>query len=379
MADRGVDRRKRVVLLGGGHAHVEVVRRLQGQGARVEIILVSPSRYAPYSGMLPGYIAGRYTFEDFNIDLQALCQRSNTTFHEGMAIGIDPETHRVRLADDTWLDYDVLSLDIGSTPSLPDGVSGGVAVKPIASFTARLDQLDHLAHKSENRLRLAVVGQGIAGIEVAFALRKRLDELISRDGRANGGVELHLVGRGPRLLPERSEHARKLVSEALLDQDIAHHPGFDVVALEGKTLVAADGRRLAVDEVVWTTSSGAPAWLRQTGLALDADGFVRVDAGLRSLSHPEIFAAGDVAALEDPRPKAGVFAVRAGPVLAENIRRTLCGKSLMRYRPQRAWLVLISLANGRTIADKWGLAASGRWITIWKHWTDSRFLRRFVK
>ncbi|WEZ85914.1 FAD-dependent oxidoreductase (plasmid) [Rhizobium sp. 32-5/1] len=137
--------------------------------------------------------------------------------------------------------------------------------------------------------------------------------------------------------------------------------------------------RLDVDEVVWTTSSGAPPWLRQTGLALDLDGFVRVDAELRSLSHPNVFAAGDVAALGDPRPKAGVFAVRAGPVLAENIRRALSGKALTAFRPQRSWLVLISLADGRAIADKWGLSVSGRWVNAWKRSIDARFIRRFQR
>ncbi len=368
---------KRVVLLGGGHAHVEVVRRLGSLGPQAQIILVSPSRYAPYSGMLPGYIAGQYTFEDFNIDLQALCQRSSIAFREALAIGLDPDARRVRLEDGTWLDYDLLSLDIGSIPSLPNGISAGVSVKPIASFTERLGRLDAMASSAHFPLRLAVVGQGIAGVEVALALKMRLDWLVSAEARANGGVEFHLVGRSRRLIPERGKLALVLVEDALSRRGIAHHPAFDVVAVEDKELVARDGRRLTVDDIVWTTSSGAPPWLRQTGLALDPDGFIRVDAELRSLSHPNVFAAGDVAALVDPRPKAGVFAVRAGPVLAENIRRTLTGDALTTFRPQRAWLVLIALADGRAIADKWGLSAAGRWVKSWKHWNDARFVRRY--
>lgn len=158
---------------------------------------------------------------------------------------------------------------------------------------------------------------------------------------------------------------------------MAHHPAFDVVAYEHGALVARDGRRLTVDEVVWTTSSGAPAWLRETGLSLDESGFIRVDEMLRSLSHPEIFAAGDVASLADPRPKAGVFAVRQGPVLAENLRRSLAGESLQPYRPQQSWLVLISLADNRAIADKWSMAVLGRWVARWKHRIDTRFMQRY--
>ncbi len=240
---------KRVVLLGGGHAHVEVVRQLGTAGLSADIILVSPSRYAPYSGMLPGYIAGQYGFEDFNIDLQALCQRSGITFREGLATGLEPNARRVQLEDGVWLDYDVLSVDIGSTPSLPNGISAGVSVKPIASFTERLGRLDSLAGSSPSPLRLAVVGQGVAGVEVALALKSRLDRLGTAELRAGGGVEIHLVGRSARLIPERGKMARVMVGKALSRRGIAHHPGFDVVAVENSKLIARDGRKLGVDEV----------------------------------------------------------------------------------------------------------------------------------
>ena len=366
-----------VVLLGGGHAHVEVVRRLGNLKLAAKVILVSPSRHAPYSGMLPGYIAGRYAFEDFHIDLQALCQRAGAEFRGGMAVGIDPQSQRVRLADGCCLDYSLLSLDIGSTPNLPPGVSGGVSVKPIASFTERLGKLDAMADNRDGPLRIAVVGQGVAGVEIAFALQKRLNTRSSEDTNAKSAVEVCLVGRSPLLMPERSAVARGMVASALSKSEIVYHPDFDVVAVEHGTLISRDSRKLQVDEVVWTTSSGAPAWLPQTGLALDPSGFVRVDKELRSLSHPTVFAAGDVAALSEPRPKAGVFAVRAGPVLAENIRRALCGDTLLAFKPQRAWLALISLPEGRAIADKWGIAVSGRWVSLWKHWNDSGFVRRY--
>lgn len=356
-----------VVLLGGGHAHVEVVRRLGELGFGAQITLVSPSRHAPYSGMLPGHISEEYSFDDFHIDLAALCTRSGVTFLETSAIGIDPERRVVSLASGESLGYGLLSIDIGSTPSLPEGISTGISVKPIASFADRLARLDALAR--EGRLStLAVVGQGVAGVEVAFALKRRLQ------GR---GIGVSLVGRAAEPVPERSRWSRRLLEREMRKTGIAHHPAFDVVAFRDGELVSRDGRRLAVDEVVWTTSSGAPAFLRETGLQLDEKGFIRVDETLRSLSHPQIFAAGDVASLPSPRPKAGVFAVRQGPVLAENIHRSLVDKSLAPYRPQTSWLVLISLADGRAIADKWGLAILGRWVALWKHRIDSRFMQRY--
>lgn len=356
-----------VVLLGGGHAHVEVVRRLGELGFGPQVTLVSPSRHAPYSGMLPGHISGEYSFDDFHIDLAALCIRSGVTFLETSAIGIDPERRVVSLASGESLGYGLLSIDIGSTPSLPEGISAGISVKPIASFSDRLARLDALAR--EGRLStLAVVGQGVAGVEVAFALKRRLE------GR---GISVALVGRATEPVPERSRWSRLLLEREMRKAGIAHHPAFDVVAFRDGELVARDGRRLSVDEVVWTTSSGAPAFLRETGLQLDEKGFIRVDETLRSRSHPQIFAAGDVASLPSPRPKAGVFAVRQGPVLAENIHRSLVDKRLEPYRPQTSWLVLISLADGRAIADKWGFAILGRWVALWKHRIDSRFMQRY--
>jgi selenide,water dikinase len=356
-----------VVLLGGGHAHVEVVRRLGELGFGAQITLVSPSRHAPYSGMLPGHISEEYDFDDFHIDLATLCTRSGVNFLETSAIGIDPERRMVSLASFASLDYDLLSIDIGSTPSLPKGISTGISVKPIASFADRLARLD--AQAAEGRLgTLAVVGQGVAGVEVAFALKRRLE------GR---GISIALVGRAAEPVPERSRWSRRLLEREMRKAGIAHHRAFDVVAFRNGELVSHDGRRLAVDEVVWTTSSGAPPFLRETSLQLDEKGFIRVDETLRSLSHPEVFASGDVASLPSQRPKAGVFAVRQGPVLAENIHRSLLDKSLKPYRPQTSWLVLISLADGRAIADKWGFAISGRWVARWKHRIDSRFMQRY--
>ncbi|SIR18655.1 pyridine nucleotide-disulfide oxidoreductase family protein [Rhizobium sp. RU20A] len=357
-----------ILLVGGGHAHVEVVRRLGRGPVGRKIILISPARHAPYSGMLPGYVSGRYGFADFHIDLDALCARCNVTFLATSAGGIDPDRRQVSLADGQVLDYCLLSIDIGSTPQLPADVSGGLSVKPIASFTQRLAHLDARVAQSTGRLRLAVVGQGVAGVEMAFALQRRFGA---------GRVDMLLVGRADAVIAERSRLARAMVRRELARAGIAHHQGFDVIGFDAGTLLARDGRTLSVDDVVWTTSSGAPAWLGGTGLALDAGGFIRVDQALRSVSHPDVFAAGDVASLPDPRPKAGVFAVRQGPVLADNLRRCLAGEDPRPFRPQRQWLALIALANGRAIADKWCLAASGRWVARWKHWNDSRFVRLY--
>lgn len=356
-----------IVLLGGGHAHVEVVRLLGKAGLGAQVKLVSPSRQTPYSGMLPGYISGEYGFDDFHIDLATLCARSGVEFVESAAVGIDVDRRFVLLGCGERLRYGLLSINIGSTPAVPQGLSVGLCVKPIASFTDRLAQLDALVAGGQVS-KLAVVGQGVAGIEVAFALKRRFK------GRS---VSISLVGRAAKAAPERSWRAQQMLERELRNAEISHTPHFDVLAVEDGQLIARDERRLAVDEVIWTTSSGAPAFLRDTGLLLDPEGFIRVDRTLRSLSHPDVFAAGDVASLPEPRPKAGVFAVKEGPILAGNIQRFLSQQRMKSYRPQSSWLVLVSLADGRAIADKWGFAVLGSWVARWKHRVDSRFMRKY--
>ncbi|KQT43171.1 hypothetical protein ASG43_16870 [Aureimonas sp. Leaf454] len=367
----------RLLLLGGGHAHVEVIRRFGlARERHGEPLLVSPARRTPYSGMLPGFVAGEYGFDDLHIDLEALCAASGVAFRLGAATGLDAAARRVAFADGSVRDYDILSLDIGSRPSLPAGFRDGIAVKPISTFTERLATLDARVRDADGFVRLAVVGQGVAGVEIAFALRRRFGRRLGRgDGRR--GVEILLVGRSDGVMATRGARSRRLVAEDLDRAGISVVGGFDAVAFQNGTLRASDGRCLDVDEVVWTTSSAAPDWLLKSGLALDSHGFVRVDRFLRSPSHGQVFAAGDIASLSDPRPKSGVFAVREGPVLHHNLRQAALGRPLRAFRPQKHWLALISLADGRAIADKWGLAARGEWVARWKGWSDRRFVARY--
>ena len=189
--------------------------------------------------------------------------------------------------------------------------------------------------------------------------------------------QLTVVGEAGEILPDRSPKTRKRLTKRLGDKKIELVLGSRVESTEENRLILANGATVEADAIVLATTSAAQDWLRETGLELDEKGFVRVDAMLRSVSHPHIFAAGDVASLPDPRPKAGVFAVREGPVLAKNMRRRALGQPLEPYEPQKDWLNLLSTGDGRAVADKWGLSLEGRWIWRWKDWNDRRFVERF--
>lgn len=326
--------------------------------------------------MLPGFVSGAYDLDDFHIDLTDLSARSAVAFVRDEAIGIDLGSGKVHRRKGPPLGFDILSLNVGSTPRLPRAGIDGIAAKPISGFSSQILALEERIGTSAAPFRLAVVGTGPAGVELAFALRSRVETLLGAKRAAQVGIIL--VGRSNVLLPERSPCARRLVNKALAERGIEIVNSFDTNDFLDGEIIASCGRRLPVDEAVWATSSAAPQWLRDTGLSLDGRGFVRVDHELRSLSHRHVFAAGDVASLPDPRPKSGVFAVREGPVLAENLIRAAAGLALRPYRPQKHWLAIISTADGKAVADKWGLAVRGKWVSRWKEWNDRRFVSRYA-
>lgn len=363
---------KRLVLVGGGHAHVHVVRALglapePGVGAT----LVSRDLLTPYSGMLPGLVAGLHDHEEAHIDLVRLAGSSGVTLLHGEMTGLDAAGRRVILADGRALAYDVLSLDTGSAPQLDAPGARDLAwpVKPVAPFLARWRSLVEAAERTGRAPSIAVVGGGAGGVETALAMAARL-------GRALGGGRARIaLATREELLPRFNPRARRLLARALEARGIAVVEHAPVARVEAGGLVTGSGEMIEAEVVVWAAWAGAPSWLRATGLALDPRGFVAVDEGLRSTSHPDVFAAGDVAAvLAHPREKAGVFAVRQGPPLARNLRLALRGRAPEPFVPQRRALALVGTGERRAVAA-WGpLAAEGAWVWRAKEWIDRRWI-----
>jgi selenide,water dikinase len=336
----------------------------------VRVTLLARELEVPYSGMLPGWIAGLYAAGECRVDLLPLAAAAGARLvHDTMA-GLDPTARQVLCRRHPPLRYDVLSLDIGSAPRLevPGAVEHALPVRPIGNFLMRLEAA--LARLSLPEPRLAVVGGGAAGVELAFALRHRL--------AMHGVGALVSVLAAGELLPRHGGCARILAGRALARRGIAAIAGAEVVRVEPGALLCADGRRIPCDLPIWATGAAPAPWLRQTGLALDPEGFLAVDAGLRSVSHPGVFAAGDTAAvLPHPREKAGVYAVRQGRPLADNLRRALRGGMPRPFTPQRRALALIGTGDGEAIASWGGLALAGRWVWRVKDRIDRRWIRRF--
>ena len=363
-----------LVLVGSGHAHVRVLR---GFGMRpmpgVRVTLISRDVETPYSGMLPGYVAGHYSFEECHIDLGRLARFAGARLIRDEAIGLDRAVRAVLCRAHPPIRWDLLSIDIGSAPrtdDVPGAAEHTIVVKPIARFARRWEALLGRA-KNVPMLRLAVVGGGAAGIELALSAQYRLA------APPDGAVEVTLVTREA-LLPSHHRRVRRLFERILAGRGITVLTGSEVVRVEPGALICADGERIAFDEALWVTEAAAAPWLAQTGLPLTADGFLAIDETLRSTGDPIIFAAGDVATMiAHPREKAGVYAVRQGPPLVANLRRVLAGKRLRRAVPQRRGLALIGTGDGHAVASRGPLAAYGAGCWRLKDWIDQRWMRRY--
>ena len=341
---------KRVLLIGAGHAHLAVLRALKKaplHGAR--FMLVTQRAKQIYSGMLPGVIAGHYRSHEAEIDVARLAEAAYAEFVEGTASGLDAPSRIATLEDGTLLEYDLVSLNVGSlVDAAMPGTEHAIAAKPFEEFFERL--------RNARLNRVAIAGAGAAGAELAMALRHR-------------GAAVTLYSEKATLEPARAE-AR------LRGMGVDLRPGMPVTAIESGPLVVAGATRQEFDVVILTTGAAPYPWLRTSGLQCDERGFVLVHDTLQSLSHPEVFAAGDCASLQSgPVPRSGVYALRQGEALIQSLRQLVQGQPATAYRPQRHALLLLSCGARYAVAQRGGWSAEGRWVWWWKDAIDRRWIR----
>lgn len=365
---------KRLVLIGGGHAHLSVLEALAAQRPRdVAVTLISPAPRQNYSGMLPGWISGHYALAACQIDLLPLADAAGAQLILDRVVGIDAVRHCVVLADGRHVPYDWLSIDVGSeteTSWLEGLGSRLLPVKPLDQFFTRWPE-KLAGAQAQGTFHLVVVGAGAAGVEIALAAQFAL---------ARAGVEarVDLIASERGVLKSHNRRVQARLLAYAQRAGLSVHFQRAVGTPDGVRL--ADGQLMTADLVIAATGARAPAWLQRSSLALDAEGYVLVDPHHRSVSHPNVFAAGDVCA----RPgsglaRSGVHAVRAGPVLARNLLAVLGGAPLRAYLPRPNSLYLLACGPRHAIAS-WGpWSAEGAWVWRWKDWIDRRFIRRFAR
>ncbi len=362
---------KDLVLIGGGHAHALVLRMWAMDplpGTRVT--LITPDPVTPYTGMLPGLIAGHYRRDELMIDLVRLARCAGARLILDRVTGIDREARLIRLQNRPDLPYDLAAIDIGITsdlPHLPGAADHAVAAKPLgeyaeswAAFLAR-----GLAFP-----RVVILGAGLAGVELALASAHQLKATGAR-------VAVTLIDQSPDFLPALSSRARRRLLGELAGQGVTLKLGATVAGVGAANVTLASGEEIGSDFTLTATGARPHPWLATTGLA-DSAGFLPTDAQLRT-KDPLIFATGDCATLQsDPRPKAGVFAVRAAPILLHNLRAALTGMALRSFHPQKDYLKLVSLGRTAAMAEKWGLVLSGSRFWRLKDRIDRQFMAKFA-
>ncbi len=368
---------RHLVLLGGGHAHIGVLRMLgMHPEPDLKVTLVSPSRETPYSGLLPGVVGGHSSEQDLYIDLGRLCQFAGADLVLATATAIDPGGSEIELRNRPNLAYDYLSIDVGIEPALTDLAEFDealVPVKPIAGFMARFN-LVYEQYRGGGAF--AIVGAGAAGLELAFALNHRLGIKAEKNGLPK--PVLYLCQAAAELLPEAPPRLRAKAKNALAAQGIQFRPQFRAVRQGAGQLASASGAVLEVDQVFWATGAAPQAFLQNSDLAGTPSGYIAVNAQLQSVSHPNVFAVGDAADMvEQARPKAGVYAVRQAPILFKNLVRMHRGQSLLRFKPQQRVLSLISLGEQTALGYKGPFWGWGRSLWRLKRRIDYKFLDSF--
>jgi selenide,water dikinase len=369
-----------IALVGGGHAHVHVLTAFAMRPEPgVRVTLITADLTTPYSGMLPGVVAGLYAPDQAHIDLMRLAAATGARLIHSTACGLDRAAKRVVLKDRPPVAYDLVSVDVGITPALAS-IGGAdkhaIAVKPIGSFLAKFDRLLERCRAPDGPRRITVIGGGAGGVELMLSMRSRL----IADARAHkwdaGNLSFAVVTDGE-ILATHHPRVRNAFRRILAERGIAFYDHRRVRAVTDREIVFDEGSPLAADVVLVTTDAAPPPWFAETGLARDAAGFLAVGPTLQVTNDPDVFAAGDCASLPTPREKAGVFAVRAGRPLAANLRRRARGERLRPWRPQRRHLALISTGERYAVASRGAFKLEGRWVWTVKDFIDRGWMRMY--
>jgi selenide, water dikinase len=372
-----------LVLIGGGHSHAIVLKLLAMHPlAGVRTVLISDVTHTPYSGMLPGHVAGFYSYDEIHIDLRRLVRLAGVEFYKTRAIGLNLANNRVICDDRPPVKFDYLSIDIGSTPEI-DSVVGAaeyaIKAKPVPEFLTVWEKIVTETRKNPSQnICLAIVGGGAGGVELALNMQQRLGKNGNHGFQNLANLEIHLCHNSSRVLPDRNPWVSQQLESLLQKRGIRLHLKEKVERVVVNRLICNSGLTINYNYLFWVTGVSAPSWLKASGLTTDDRGFILVNNYLQSLSHPYIFAAGDIATMANfSRPKAGVFAVRQGKPLFNNISRLITGQSLQQYIPQKRYLALIGTGDKRAIASwgNWGCKSSLLWR--WKDRIDRQFMAEF--
>jgi selenide,water dikinase len=374
----------RVVLVGGGHAHAQVLKALNGKSRpkNMHVTLIDMLTAASYSGMVPGCVARLYKPEDTLLHLTPLAKWADIDFVQDEVVDMDVENNLLYLKNSQEpIPFDVISLDIGSATRGVDETPGArkytIPTRPISDLVRRIDQAEQELGETAH---VVVVGGGAAGVELSMSIMGRWEPVL-----AQGCLKVTLLDGGSQLLPNESPACQDALNEIMKKRGIYVRHNCQVQEITDEVIHLRDGEKLPYTHCIWATGAGShplAETLRKRGLAVNDRGWIRVTEHLQSLSHPRVFAAGDCSSMEtgtgqQPPPKAGVYAVRAGPVLIENLVNFLAHDKLTDYAPQDDFLKLIVCGDGTALGFHFGIPIYGKWVMQLKDAIDQMFMNLF--
>lgn len=380
--------KKKLVFIGGGHAHalalLDVIQQ-ERLPDHVDAVLISRTAWTPYSGMLPGLIAGHYSLEETHIHLPSLCAAAGVEWIENRVEGMDLTKRAVFTSSHDPLEYDLLSIDIGSTPVIdptPGAREHAIPVKPVDRFLVkwrtvleRVRRQSSEGSDSTEPFRIVVVGSGAGGVEALLSMQYQIE---NHQSASAAQVDFTLVSQSDAPLPTHPKAAQRFFRRLLERKGVQLRFRSRVKQVESGRLLTESGSPIPFDALFWLTQAGPQPWVEGSGIAVDDRGFIAVNPYLQSTSHQEIFATGDIASMTaSPRAKAGVYAVRQAPYLIHNLRARMAGKPLKIYQPQNDFLTLISAGEKYALGAKYGWAFRGRWVWKWKDHIDRKFMQPF--
>ena len=377
---------KHLVLVGGGHSHLAVLKRLGMRPVQgLAVTLISRDINTPYSGSLPGLIAGIYEHDDIHIDLRPLAQFAGVRIIQEEITEIDLVNKRIALLSRPAMDFDILSLNIGSNPDgdlIPGALRHATGIKPISEFLLKWREILKAAVSSlknqDTDFTLVIVGGGPASVELAFSVQVSIYRQLGISLMEKSKLKIQIISADDDVLKSHNQAVRNFTRSEFKQRRIELVVNSLVTEFKANTVICENGVEYSADAIVFATGAKIPRWPADCGLSITADGFIEVNNHLQSTSHEFVFAAGDAATIKGAnRPKSGVYAVRQGKPLAENLIRFATARNLKTYRPQQHALALMSMGDKKAIASRNNLFFKGSWVWHLKHRIDTAFLKKY--
>ncbi len=364
---------RRLVLVGGGHAHIHMLADLaRAPIVDAEIVLITPHARQAHSAMLPGWIAGHYALDECAVAISTLAQRAKIIFVQATVTALDPNAQRLTLSNGDCIGYDWLSINSGSAPNLKSivGAEHALLIRPIESLITGWQRVEQTLKRGGSRVM--IIGSDATACELAMSVAHTL-----RGGTNQKPSTVMIATNEAQILTNLPEASQK-ITQQLQQRGIAIYRGVSALEITPTQVELSDGHLVKTDCVILANGSTAAQWPQTSGLALDENGYIQTNVFLQSSSHANIFAAGDCATMREfPHFMSGSLAVRQGPPLTRNLRNTLAAKPLKTYKPKSRSLALLSCGERYAVACWGNMVWQGSTVWSWKDRIDRKFISRY--